>query len=115
MTKTMMMAAFALATAGAMPATAQTTMPSTTSGQTGTTGTTGTMDTQDGMQTGRTGTMSGNGMNGMDHGMNASSSPKKTKAQMASWKKCQAMPEAKMMKNKSCMKMSKMQGMNGAM
>ena len=62
MVKAMMIAAFALATAGAMPALAQ--MGTTSDSSQG--------------------------------------------SKMAAMKKCQAMPSAKMMKNKTCMKMAKM-------
>lgn len=87
--KMMTTAAFALTMLGA-PALAQTT---------------GSMGGDSGMQSGTTpgGAMGGS----MTDGSMAPAHPM-TKAQMASMKKCQAMPSAKMMKNKACMKMQSM-------
>ena len=91
--KTLMTAAFALAAAGTVPALAQ----STTAGAPDPTRNTSTQNP---------------GMSVTPGSTTESTMPTMTKSQTAAWKKCQAMPEAKMMKNKSCMKMSKMQGMN---
>lgn len=83
--KTLILGALALALAGA-PAVAQTSR-----------------DT--GMMTNST--MS-NGMMANDHMMSNGKAMKMTKSQMASMKRCQAMGQARMMKNKTCMSMMKM-------
>ena len=109
MFKMMMTAAFAVATLG-VPATAQTT-GSGSMGGTSTSGTAGGMGSQS--DTSTSGSMGGMGaQSGSQSGSMASDTamgtPKMTKAQMASAKKCQAMDPARMAKNKTCMKMQKM-------
>ncbi len=49
-----------------------------------------------------------NGMMANDHMMSNGKAMKMTKSQMASMKRCQAMSQARMMKNKTCMSMMKM-------